>query len=109
MLKEILRHTHFPYCLMKLEDGTYVITNRNYKPLGNQTSEWVNYEESGAGIKLKGLTPKIAAKLDYKGREDVDRIYLYNDGCAPTIDKQCMEAYMKRLEVLMKIKIAADD
>lgn len=68
MLKEELRHTHFPYCIVKEEDGTYIITNRNYKPIGFMTGEWVNYEDHPVGVKIKGLTPKKAAQLDYQGR-----------------------------------------
>ncbi|MCF4981339.1 hypothetical protein GIW56_18330 [Pseudomonas gessardii] len=105
MLKEELRHTHFPYCIAKQEDGTYVVTNRNYKPIGFLTGDWVDYSDSPIGVKIKGLTAKVAAKLDHQGREDLDNIYLYGDGCTPTSDKKSMDAYLSRLAILMKLKI----
>lgn len=106
MLKEELRHTHFPYCITKLENGTYIVLNRNYKPIGFMTDEWVVYEDQPVGVKLKGLTPKKAAQLDHQGRENVDSIYLYGDGCVPTSSKKDMDAYLARLGILMKLKIA---
>lgn len=107
MLKEELRHTHFPYCIAKQEDGTYVITNRNYKPIGFMTGDWVDYNDSPIGVKIKGLTAKVAAKLDHQGREDINSIFLYGDGCTPTSDKKSMDAYLARLAILMKLKIAS--
>ncbi|WP_265532297.1 hypothetical protein [Pseudomonas saponiphila] len=107
MLKEELRHTHFPYSLQKQEDGTYVVTNRNYKPIGFMTGEWVDYNESPVGVKISGLTPQVAAKLDHKGRNNVESIFLYGDGCTPTSDKKSMDDYLARLALLMKLKIAS--
>lgn len=106
MLKEELRQTHFPYCLIQQEDGSYVITNRNYKPLGFMVGGYVQYEEFPVGVKLKGLTPKLAAELDARGRDNLQRIYLYNDGCVPTASEHDMQAYLRRLARLMALQIA---
>ncbi|WP_445496771.1 hypothetical protein [Pseudomonas sp. 8(2025)] len=106
MLKEELRHTHFPYCIQRQEDGTYVFTNRNYKPIGFMTGGWVNYDDSPIGVKISELTPTLAARLDHKGRDNLDRIYLYGDSCVPTADQKYMDAYLGRLGILMKLRIA---
>src|SRR5690606_41622482 len=80
MLKEELRHTHFPYCLDRQEDGSYVLLNRNYKPIGFMTESWVNYEEHPVGVMVKGMTAELAAELDIRSRDKLDSIHLYSDG-----------------------------
>jgi len=105
MLKDELRHTHFPYCLDRQQDGTYVLLNRNYKPIGFMTDKWVKYDEHPVGVKIKGLTAKIAAELDARGRENLDRIYLYNDGATPSGGPEHMQAYLSRLAKLMALRI----
>ncbi|MCQ4267374.1 hypothetical protein NAV28_09110 [Pseudomonas stutzeri] len=106
MLKGELRQTHFPYCLDRLEDGSYVLLNRNYKPIGFMTGEWINYEEHPIGMRLPGLTEQLAAELDARGRANLDRIYFYNDGCVPTDGNENMQAYLARLAKLMALRIA---
>lgn len=105
MLKEELRHTHFPYCLMRNSDGSYVMLNRNYKPVGFMTGEYVKYEEFPISFHAKGLTKKMAAALSARGDEDLERIYLYHDGCIPTADKKSMDAYLARIGKLLKLKL----
>ncbi|TKJ10222.1 hypothetical protein [Halomonas sp. 15WGF] len=105
MLADTLRHTHFPYCLDRQADGSYVMLNRNYKPIGFMTSDWVVYEEEPIGVNIKGLTAKKAASISYAGSEDLDRIYLYNDGTTPTTSED-KAAYFKRLSILMDLKIS---
>ncbi|SIQ37839.1 hypothetical protein SAMN05878282_103430 [Aquipseudomonas alcaligenes] len=105
MFNEELRHIHFVYCLDKQADGSYVLLNRNYKPLGFMTDDWIEYSDHPIGVKIKGLGPKTAAKISYKGDENLDRIYLYNDGCIPTRDAANMKAYLKRLDILMSLKV----
>ena len=41
---ELVRSSHMPYCIQRLEDGRYIVLNRHYKPLGETTREWVTYE-----------------------------------------------------------------
>ena len=106
MLKDKLRHTHFPYCLDRLKDGRYVLLNRNYKPVGFMIDELVTYEDYPIGVHLKGLTPTVAAKIDARGRDNLDRIYLYNDGCTPDSSPKDMEAYLQRLAIVMNLKIS---
>lgn len=109
MLKDELRHTHFPYCLEQQQDGTHVVLNRNYKPIGFMTGALVNYDAYPIGVKIAGLNPKTAAKLDCKGRDGLERIYLYNDGCIPTENADNMKAYTARLAILMALRIQSED
>jgi hypothetical protein len=45
-------------------------------------------------------------KLSYKGDPNVDKVYLYNDGCVPAENPEHMQSYLKRLEILAKLKVA---
>lgn len=108
MMSGELRITHFPYCLKRQEDGSHVVLNRNYKPIGFMTGEWITYADYPVGAKIKGIGPKTAAELDYKGRESTDEIFLYNDGCVPTAGKEHMQAYLARLAKLMTLKTVED-
>ncbi|MCK5770916.1 hypothetical protein [Algiphilus sp.] len=99
-----LRQTHFPYCLLREPDGTYVVVNRRYKPIGFCTDEWIDYGAHPVRTTRK-LSRAAAAKLDCDGRTGGDRIYLYNDGCIPTSSAQHMQSYLERLAVLMRVRL----
>lgn len=101
-----LRITHFPYCLERQPDGRHVVLNRNYKPIGFFTADWVNYADHPVAVKIKNIGPKQAAALSYEGNPSVDHIYLYNDGCIPTRSAEHMQAYLQRLAALMTMKTA---
>lgn len=108
MLFADLRAIILPYCLIRQADGRYVITNREYKPLGFMTEKWVDYAQHPIAYRIKGLTEKKAAQLSARGEAKLDRIYLYNDGCVPTHSKQDMQAYLERLAVLASLKVSEE-
>ncbi|MEH2331482.1 hypothetical protein [Nostoc sp.] len=99
------RAVFLPYCIEKQPDGRYVVLNREYKPVGFKTKEHIKYEEYPICIELKGIGLATAAKLSYKGDSNTDKIYLYNDGCVPTESAEHMKNYLKRLEILAKLKV----
>lgn len=99
--------THELYCLKQMEGGRYVKLNRDYKPLGLVTQEWVRYENLPLES-LPGLTPKIATKLSARGSDDMAHICLYNDGCVPTSSDDSMRAYLARLALLAALEVASD-
>ena len=53
-----------PYCLKKQNDGTYLVLNREYKPLSFKTRE-DNYlnQELPIYLKIKNLTSKTIEKI----------------------------------------------
>lgn len=98
--------THMPYCLIQQANGGHVVVNRDYKPLGFATQDWVSYEEFPIVHHLKGLGPASAAKISCHGSSDLTRIYLYDDGCNPANGKSSdWEGYMCRLEYLLRLSI----
>lgn len=103
-----VRHLYLPYCLQRLKDGRYIVLNRYYKPLGNPRADWVNYDEHPSAQKIKGLTAAKAKAISARGDDDLDEIFLYNDGCLPTKSAADWATYSKRLELLAKLQIDGD-
>jgi hypothetical protein len=99
------RSVFMPYIIQKQTDGRYVVLNREYKPVGFYTRDFVTYAEHPVLVKFKGLTKLRASKISYEGDENTDRIVLYNDGCVPTHSKKNMQAYLARLEILAGLQV----
>lgn len=103
-----VRQIFMPYCLQRLEDGSYLFLNRLYKPIGVSSKEWVVYETHPSKFKFKrALSDKQVAALSYAGNTDADRIYLYNDGCLPTAGETHWSAYSARLQKLASYGITS--
>lgn len=102
-------HTHLPYCLHKSSDGRWLVLNRNYKPLGTLSQEWVDYDTHPARLKLHPRTVAAIAKAatnvisDKAGNPEV--IYFYDDGCIPTDSTPNWNAYSKQLSRVMHAKV----
>lgn len=99
------RWLFLPYCLMRQDDGSYVVTNRRYKPIGITRADWVSYEEYPVRVRFKRLTVATAKALDHAGRDSLERIYLYNDGCIPTESDANWTAYSRRLQRLAGLQV----
>lgn len=84
---------------------TPYVLNRNYKPLGFQGSEHIRYEDYPVLTELKKLTPALASKISHNNNSELDRIYLYDDGCIPTKSKKYMKDYLARIELLSSLKL----
>jgi hypothetical protein len=97
---------YFPYCLEKQDNGSYVILNRNYKPVGFRTPDHVDYRKLPILVKIKGLTRAKAAKLSWKTDSDLAKIYLYDDLTThPVRNKANMSLYLAKLEMLATLKL----
>lgn len=99
------RCIYLPYCLVKQNNGNYLVLNWNYKPLGFATNDFLQYEDYPIEVKFRGLTKITAAKLSWNESDNVEEIFLYNDGCIPTVSDEHMEKYLKKLKILAKLKI----
>jgi hypothetical protein len=98
----------FPYCIEKQRDDSWVVLNRQYKPVGFNTSEYISYEKFPVFAKLKGIGLTVAKKLSYSGEVSGDRIYLYNDGCVPSHSKENITAYLEKLAILAKLDLTRE-
>lgn len=102
------RSVHLPYCLHRLENGSYVVLNREYKPLGFRTYEHIDYESYPIAVKFKRLTASTIVKLSWKADPDPRCIFLYYDGNIPTDNAKDMQAYLQRLAILAKLTFTED-
>ena len=94
-----------PYCLVKQQDEYYVVLNREYKPLGFYTKEFIKYEQYPISIHISGLTSEVAKKVSWDKSGNLDNIYLYNDEFNPIRNKKNMDAYLKKLEILAHLLV----
>jgi len=94
-----------PYCIERQQNGRYVALNRDYKPVGFRTSEYIDYAAYPVAFELKGLTRAKAGQIDCRGRENPDQIWLYDDGCIPTCSARAMRDYLDRLAILATLKV----
>lgn len=101
------RWVFMPYCIKRLKDGRYIVLNRDYKPLGIRTRDWVDYDSHPTAAKIK-ITAATARKLSWETKDDTDVIYLYNDGSVPTRSAADMKTYLAKLAVLAKLKVDVD-
>lgn len=99
------RAVYFPYCIEKQDDGTYVVLNREYKPVGFNTRDWINYSDYPVGVRLR-LTPKRIDELSVDDNDDGSNVYLYDDSTNPIRSKKNMDAYLEKLRILAKLEIS---
>ncbi len=98
-----IRQALFPYGMEMQEDGSWVFFNRHYKPVGMNTGAWINYSEHPVRFRIKELGAATRAKLSQGGEDLGDRIHFYEDATQPTLSAAKMEAYLKKLEILMRL------
>jgi hypothetical protein len=97
-----LFYTHFPYCIQHLGGDKYIILNRNYKPLGQTSFDYVDYEKHPSVIHMK-ITKKQATKLSYDGLIKSDYIYFYDNSDKVLRNPQTFNDYIVRLKLLATI------
>lgn len=102
------RSVYMPYCLKKQSDGSYVVLNREYKPVGFNTRDYITYENFPVSSKLKGIGPSTAKKLSHKESDDTEIIFLYDDSCVPVHSAENMKLYLKKLAILAKLEIKTE-
>lgn len=97
-----------PYCLEMQTCGRYAVVNRNYKPLGFSSGEFVHYGEYPVLLNIR-ITQRTACKLSANECCDPRRIYLYDDSCIPTANSKTWLKYQARLLHLAKLDHYSDD
>ncbi len=104
------RSVCLPYCIRKQEDGTFLVLNKNYKPLSFRTvdDDYLN-QDLPIYFKIKGLTEKKIQQIISIGegacvQNEGKDIFLYDSKTNPFY-KEGRADYFKRLELLMELKI----
>lgn len=98
------RSVYLPYCLKRQSDGRYVVLNREYNPIGFNTTDNVNYEDYPITSKIRGITKKAAQELSYNKSSNVEQIFLYDDATNPSSNQKNMKEYLKKIEKIAKYK-----
>lgn len=99
-----VRQAMFPYGMAKNADGSWTFFNRHYKTLGTITDDWSEWDDPRHKMFLTGLGPSTIAKLDIHTNES-DRIYFYNDASNPENSAANMDAYLKKLRILIRLQV----
>ncbi|GGX33146.1 hypothetical protein GCM10007242_45290 [Pigmentiphaga litoralis] len=101
-MSDFARRVFFPYCLKRLDDGRFIVLNRLYKPIGEQSRDHVVYETHSTVTEMK-ITPAIARKLSWSGNGMTEEgfIMLYRDGDLASN----RGAYLERLSLLMDVAV----
>lgn len=98
------RSIWLPYCLTKVQDehGGWIPLNRNYKPLGNSSHDWVDYSSVPPSARIQKLGQKTAIALSWDGTgiKEGETVFLYNDGSVPTRSSSNWKSYSEKLERL---------
>lgn len=87
-----------PYAFKELADGSYIVVNRSYKPVGQVSREWAKYEDfPHLHVHLTtGQCEEFTAPKASVG-------YLFNDGCPPWDSRADAVAYSDRLQCLCSV------
>jgi hypothetical protein len=99
-----VRQALFPYGMQRNPDGSWTFFNRNYKPVGVISDDYLEWDDPRHKMKLKGLGPAKLAKLDVHGQGTGDRIHFYNDGTNPENSAADMRAYLDKLKILLGVQ-----
>lgn len=91
-----------PYVLIRQDDGSYVAANREYKPVGFRTDEWINYITYPISSKIPKITPGFAERISCRGSNNIESIQLHH-GCQTPEE---LAEYLHRLKLLASLKVS---
>jgi len=105
---------NLPYGMEKNDKNEWFVFNREYKPLGFNTSEKVELEAYPVFVKYQALTEDKLQKLacSKKGEEAIRRnekgeiqmIWFYSEKTNPQSNSKCWNDYFERIKVLSSLK-----
>ncbi len=96
---------YLPYCIELKPNGSVVVLNREFKPLGFKTKKVFEYEDYPILTWLRDFTPEKMAQIVFCKGEGSKRLYLYDDTFVPTDSSRHMSNYLERLSVLADLDI----
>lgn len=87
-----------PYCIHETSNpGTWILVNRNYKPLGSNIKtggERVDYDQ------VKNMHVQLSPDIVSKMSSTLGQGYIFNDGGYPWASRKLAEDYLNRLRWL---------
>ena len=97
-----------PYCLQRIKGNIYLPLNRDYKPIGCTSKEWVDYENyQHLYVKFSRCPNKMPIEWHYTIRSKdgtIDKLFFYGD----KLDSREMY-FEKYLSVMSKAKLINTD
>lgn len=99
-----IQNVALPYCLKMQPCGRYVLLNREYKPVGFYTRDYIDYSNHPILLTIR-ITPKLAEKISCTGSPNTEEIFLFNDGCRPQSSLNNWIMYAARLQILADIDV----
>lgn len=102
---------NLPYGIQRNDADEWSAFNREYKPLGWKTTDWVEYEDYPIFAKYKSLTEakllKLASTPDaiLKGdKGKIIRVFLYDDRTNPASNPRFWQEYFEKIELLSSLQ-----
>ena len=103
---------NMPYGMRKNEKNEWFVFNREYKPLGFNTNEHIEYENYPVFVKYKGLTETKLQKLACSKENSIQRdengniymIWFYSDATNPKDNPRHWNDYFDRIKILSILK-----
>lgn len=102
---------NLPYGLKKNANNEWFAFNREYKPLGWNTTDFINEAQFPVYTIYKGLTDKMILKIFSETmvhRNEHGEIYLiffYNDGTNPQSNPKHWQNYFNIIKELSKLQV----
>lgn len=108
--KTRLWRSHFPYVLERYRavDGAacWIVLNRDYKPIGCDTSKWAQYEEYQIGIRPKrGQERRWLTFLNKLKSNTTPHRWFYDDLSHPCVGAVARRRYMALLEEFAQLQV----
>lgn len=103
---------NMPYGMEKNDKNEWFVFNREYKPLGFNTNERVEYEKYPVFVRYKALTEAKLQKLACPKEDTIRRnekgeirmIWFYSDGTNPKDSPKYWNDYFERIKILSSLK-----
>lgn len=103
---------NMPYGMERNDKDEWFVYNREYKPLGWNTSRYVDTKEYPVFTKYKGLTEAILLKLACPKEDTIKKdrnneicqIWFYSDATNPKDNPEYWNDYFNRIKVLSMLE-----
>jgi len=96
-----------PYCLKKLNNGYWIFLNREYKPIGYASYDWIDYLKHPSAFKFRRdpteKLKKICKTINEDKKNEEISFYFYDDSCKPYSSTKATQSYFERLKKIYNL------